>query len=84
MKKILLITFATLALLPLAPAAQASPEETKNVSATIAAMCKDKEVRMMMLQELTCTRERKMEMAKKLKEDPEFREIYDTGALDRS
>ena len=83
MKKIAFLTAAIATLLPLTPAAQASPEETKKVQSQIVEMCKNKDARVMLLHELTCTPERKLETVKKLQEDPEFREVWDHN-LDRS
>lgn len=83
MKKILFLAAAIVTLSPLAPIAQASPEETRKAQAQIVEMCKSKDVRVMLLHELTCTPERKLETVKKLQEDPEFREMYDHN-LDRS
>ncbi len=83
MKKIVFLSAAIATLLPLTPNAQASPEETKKAQAQIVEMCKNKDVRVMLLHELTCTPERKLETVKKLQEDPEFREVWDHN-LDRS
>ena len=63
-KKTLIFAIATGALLNLTPAAQASPKDMQYRSAQIAAMCQDKEARMMMLHELTNTKERKIEVTK--------------------
>ena len=83
MKRLLLLTITAATLLPIMPAAQASPEETRKAQAQIVEMCKNKDIRLMLLHELTCTPERKMETVKKLQEDPEFREVWDHN-LDRS
>lgn len=83
MKKIAFLTAAIATLLPFVPAAQASPKETKKAQSQIVEMCKNKDVRIMLLHELTCTPERKLETVKKLQEDPEFREVWDHN-LDRS
>ncbi len=82
MKKIVFLTAAIATLLPFTPAAQASPEKTKKAQVQIIEMCKNKDIRIMLLHELTCTPERKLETVKKLQEDPEFREMYDHN-LDR-
>ena len=70
---ILLSLFVGCTLLVPISAATAAP---KAKSAEIAKMLKDKDTRMMVLHELMSTKERKMEMAKVLKADPEFREAY--------
>ncbi|MBV9127174.1 MAG: hypothetical protein JO117_03705 [Verrucomicrobia bacterium] len=76
MKKSLLLTVATCALLIQLPNLQAAPESKEQHKAKIAEMCQDHDVRMMMLHELTNSRERKMEVARMLKDDPEFREVF--------
>ena len=85
MKKTALLIIVSAAFLPIIPSTQASPENvaTKKAQAQIVEMCKNKDVRFMLLHELTCTPERKLETVKKLQEDPEFREMYDHN-LDRS
>ena len=83
MKPFVLFAAVVTMLLPTMPMAQASPEEVKKAQAQIVEMCKNKEIRLMLLHELTCTPERKRETVKKLQEDPEFRETWDHN-LDRS
>ena len=83
MKPFVFLTAIAATLLPITPVAQASPEETKKAQTQIVEMCKNKEIRVMLLHELTCTPERKRETVKKLQEDPEFREMWDHN-LDRS
>ena len=79
MKKTLLLAVATCALFAQVPGGvQAAPESDKHKhhAAAIAEMCKEREVRLMMLRELTNSRERKMEVAHMLKDDSEFREVF--------
>ena len=83
MKPFVLLAAVVTMLLPIMPTAQASPEEAKKAQAQIVEMCKNKEIRLMLLHELTCTPERKRETMQKLQEDPEFREMWDHN-LDRS
>lgn len=83
MKPFVLLAALVTMLLPVMPATQASPEETKKAQSQIVEMCKNKEIRLMLLHELTCTPERKHETVKKLQEDTEFREVWDHD-LDRS
>ena len=83
MKPFVFLAATAATLLSITPAAQASPEETKRAQAQIVEMCKNKDIRVMLLHELTCTPERKLETVKKLQEDPEFREVWDHN-LDRS
>ena len=83
MKQFVFLAAIAATLLPITPAAQASPKETKRAQAQIVEMCKNKEIRVMLLHELTCTPERKRETVKKLQEDPEFRDTWDHN-LDRS
>lgn len=83
MKKTAFLIVAALALLSLSPSAQAAPESTKKVQRQIVELCKDRQARIMLLHELTCTPERKSETVKKLQEDPELREVWDHN-LDRS
>ena len=65
-------------LLAPAPAALAAPKAAKKggMEAKMAEMLQTKENRMMAIHELMSTKERKMELAKALKADPEFREIF--------
>ena len=83
MKKVIFFAATAVALSSIMPAVQASPEETRKTQAQIVEMCKNKDIRVMLLHELTCTPERKLETVKKLQEDPEFREMWDHN-LDRS
>ena len=83
MKPFLILAAVAATLLPIMPTAQASPEETRKAQAQIIEMCKNKDIRLMLLHELTCTPERKLETVKKLQEDPEFRDVWDHN-LDRS
>ena len=74
MKTTLLLTIA---LFIQAPGLQASPPATKKQhAARICEMCKHKELRVMMLHELTNCRERKQEVVHILKADPEFVEMF--------
>lgn len=58
--------------------AHAAPKANppKDKAAKIAEMLKDRDTRMMLMREMMRTRERKLEMARMLKADPEFREIF--------
>ena len=78
MKKVLLLVIATGALLNLTPTAHASPKTMEQKRVHIAAMCQDKSTRTMMIRELMHTKEGKMEMARMLKEDTEFRSLYES------
>lgn len=75
--KIPLLFIATVCtLLTQAAPLQAAPKAKKTMEEKISKMLETKENRMMVLHELMSTKERKMEMAKVLKADPEFREVY--------
>ena len=76
MKKTLLFTVAACALFIQVPGIQAAPQSKEHHAKRIAEMCKDREVRIMMLHELTTCRERKQEVVRVLKADPEFREMF--------
>ena len=81
MKKVLLLTIATGALLNLTLTAHASPKSMEQKRVHIAAMCQDKSTRTMMIRELMRTADGKMEMARMLKADAEFRSLYETMAV---
>ena len=81
MKKALLLAIATGALLNLASTAQASPKNMERRRVQIVTMCQDKPTRTMMIRELMRTTDGKMEMARMLKEDTEFRSLYETMAV---
>ena len=81
MKKSILLTLATCALLfqgtgVVAAAPKSSSKQHHRMAAHIARMCQDREVRVMMLHELTNTPERKREVAHLLKDDSYFREMF--------
>lgn len=72
---LLTLTATCLALVTAAPV-HAAPKGKKDMAAKMSEMLSTRENRMMALHELMSTKERKMEMAKVLKADPEFRELY--------
>ena len=81
MKTYLLVAVAACSLLAAgAPSAQAAPKgkksESGSMEAKMADMMKDKNMRMMAIKELMSTKERKMELAKMLKPDKEFNQIF--------
>lgn len=79
MKKTLLLAATACALFIQMPGGvYAAPDSDKHNrhTAAIAEMCKDHEVRVMLLRELTNSRERKTEVARMLKDDSEFREMF--------
>ena len=76
MKIPLLFTLALCTLLAPAAPLRAAPKEKKTVEEKMAKMLSTKEGRMAALHELMSTKERKAEIAKVLKADPEFREVY--------
>ena len=65
-----------------APTALAAPKAARKggMEAKMSEMLRTKENRMMAVHELMSTKERKMELAKVLKADPEFREIFGNAA----
>ncbi len=81
MKRTLLLAIATGALLNLASTAHASPKNMERRRVQIVTMCQDKPTRTMMIRELMRTTDGKMEMARMLKEDTEFRSLYETMAV---
>ena len=78
MKKVLLLAIATGGLLNLTSTAHASPKSMERRHIQIVTMCQDKSTRTMMIRELMHTKEGKMEMARMLKEDTEFRSLYES------
>jgi hypothetical protein len=75
MKSYLLVAVTACSLLAAgAPAANAAGK--KMSKAECAEMMNDKDNRMMFMHEMMSTKERKMEMAKMLKADKEFNQIY--------
>lgn len=76
MKIPLLFTVAVCTLLAQAAPLQAAPKEKKTMEEKMSKLMATKEGRMAALHELMSTKERKMEMAKVLKADAEFRELY--------
>ena len=78
MKKVLLLALITGAFLNLNPNVHAAPMETKEKSAQISMMCKDKTTRIMMIRELMSIKEGKAELAEMLKHDAEFRSMYES------
>ena len=76
MKTYLLVAVAACSLLAAGAPAASAAEGKKHTQAEVSEMLKDKDMRMMVMHEMMSTKERKMEMAKMLKEDKEFREIF--------
>ena len=78
MKNTLFLAIATCGFLNLAATVHASPKNTERRRVQIVTMCQDKSTRTMMIRELMHTKEGKMEMARMLKEDTEFRSLYES------
>ena len=76
MKLPLLFTIVVCTLFAQAAPLQAAPKAKNGMGAKMAEMLQTKEGRMMAIRELMKTKERKMEMARVLKADPEFREVF--------
>ena len=78
MKRVFLLAIATCGFLNPATTVHASPKDTEHQRVQIVTMCQHKRTRTIMIRELMHTKEGKMEMARMLKADTEFRSLYES------
>ncbi len=77
MKTYLLVALAACSILAAGvPTAEAASKKSKMTQAEMNEMCKDREMCKMMMKGMMANKETKMWMAKQLKADAEFREMF--------